>query len=135
MFQEAMIYLGLMNHRQLISLLYHFTYLEVLIRRGFTLYSIYICIVDLQMLHFLAKKNISWQICNISSYFMAPLKCLTCSVLVPAQAYQPTLILRTLQEYSAMQVHVVLSNTENAILIHIDETWSTRMQGFALVYS
>ena len=69
-----MIYLGLMNHRQLISLLYLISYLEVLIRRGFTLYSIYICILYLQMLHFLAKENISWQICNISSYSVATLK-------------------------------------------------------------
>lgn len=128
-----MIYLGMMNHRQLISLLYLCSYLDVLIRRGFTLYSIYICILYLKMLHFLAKDNISWQICNISSYSVE--ECLTCAMLARAQAFQPTLILRTFQEYSTMRWHAVLSDTENATLIQIDETWSTRRQCFALVYS
>lgn len=55
--------------------------------------------------------------------------------LAPARAYRPTFILRTLQEYSTPQRHAVLSSTENAILLHIDETLSTRMRCFALVYS
>lgn len=55
--------------------------------------------------------------------------------LAPARAYWPTFILRTLQEYSTPQRHAVLSSTENAILLHIDETLSTRMRCFALVYS
>lgn len=55
--------------------------------------------------------------------------------LAPAWAYQPTLIPRTLQEYSTLQWHVVLSSTESAILLQIDETLSIRVQCFALVYS
>lgn len=126
-----MIYVGRMNHRQLFFL-YHFSYLENLMREGIlckqqTLYTpvSYTCRCSTSQ----RRENISWQICNIPSYSSATLKSVRVSTCTSLVTYS---VLRTLQEYPTLQWHAVLSSTENAILLHADETVSIRMQCFAL---